>query len=66
MICTILAIALASADFDAILSDPALEGAIPGTCIMTMDGGFVFQRHAGIRLVPASNQKILTAVYATV
>ena len=64
MISYILAVALLSADFNSILSDVALEGAIPGTCIMTMDEAIVYQRHAGIRLVPASNQKILTAVYA--
>ena len=64
MISCILAIALSYADFNSILSDASLEGAIPGTCIMTMDEAIVYQRHAGIRLVPASNQKILTAVYS--
>lgn len=64
MISCLLALALSGADFDAILSDPVLEGSIPGTCIMTMDEVIVYQSFAGIRLVPASNQKILTAVFA--
>jgi D-alanyl-D-alanine carboxypeptidase/D-alanyl-D-alanine-endopeptidase (penicillin-binding protein 4) len=51
--------ALASA-----LEDPALKGALAGVCVTRLDGTVVFSRLEDTRLVPASNQKLLTAVYA--
>jgi D-alanyl-D-alanine carboxypeptidase/D-alanyl-D-alanine-endopeptidase (penicillin-binding protein 4) len=51
--------ALASA-----VSNPALKGALAGVCVTRLDGRVVFSRLADTRLIPASNQKLLTAVYA--
>ncbi|HXH61295.1 MAG TPA: D-alanyl-D-alanine carboxypeptidase/D-alanyl-D-alanine-endopeptidase [Fimbriimonadaceae bacterium] len=59
------ALALTSASpIDRVLQDDALKGAIAGICVTTLDGTVVYQHEADTRLVPASNEKILTALYA--
>ena len=51
--------ALASA-----VDSSALRGALAGVCVTRLDGTVVFSRLADTRLVPASNQKLVTAAYA--
>ena len=46
------------------MNDASLKGAVAGICVTRLDGTIVFSRLADTRLVPASNQKLLTAVYA--
>ncbi len=64
MVSVLLLIANAQSVIDGVLDDPALKGAVPGTCALTLDGGEVYSKYGDLRLVPASNQKILTALYA--
>ena len=46
------------------LDDPSLKGALAGVCVTRLDGRIVFSRLGDTLLMPASNQKLLTAVYA--
>jgi D-alanyl-D-alanine carboxypeptidase/D-alanyl-D-alanine-endopeptidase (penicillin-binding protein 4) len=46
------------------MNDASLKGAVAGICVTRLDGTVVFSRLGDTRLVPASNQKLLTAVYA--
>lgn len=53
------------ADLDAILADPALEGATSGVVVTDADSGEVlYSRDADTQLLPASNTKIFTAAAA--
>ena len=49
---------------DDALNDPALAGSLTGVCVMDLDGNVEYSKYADVRLVPASNQKLLTAVFA--
>lgn len=49
---------------DAVLDDPRLKGAIVGACVLDSGGKELYARNADLRLVPASNQKVITAAYA--
>ncbi len=64
MLATLFALAVSQSSIDTVLDGEALHGAIAGTCVMSLDGREVYGRHADVRLVPASNQKILTTVFA--
>ncbi|MCH7905141.1 MAG: D-alanyl-D-alanine carboxypeptidase/D-alanyl-D-alanine-endopeptidase [Armatimonadetes bacterium] len=64
MLALALAATLVQSDLRDVLNDPALEGAIAGICVMTLDGEVVFENLGDTRLVPASNQKILSTIYA--
>lgn len=64
LVAALLLVAQSQSAIDGVLDSAALKGAIPGTYAMRLDGTEVASRFADIRLVPASNQKVLTAVYA--
>ncbi|HRK22858.1 MAG TPA: D-alanyl-D-alanine carboxypeptidase, partial [Fimbriimonadaceae bacterium] len=53
-----------AARIDPLLNVPALNGALPGICIMKLDGTVLYERNGNTRVVPASNQKILSVAYA--
>jgi len=46
------------------LDAPALKGAIVGAVVTTEDGQVIYERNADLRLMPASNQKLFTCLYA--
>lgn len=46
------------------LDVPALAGATVAAYVRTLDGDVLFERNADLLLIPASNQKLLTAAYA--
>jgi D-alanyl-D-alanine carboxypeptidase/D-alanyl-D-alanine-endopeptidase (penicillin-binding protein 4) len=50
--------------FDAILDGPVTHGAIVGACVERMDGTVLYERNADTRLMPASNEKLLTCLFA--
>jgi serine-type D-Ala-D-Ala carboxypeptidase/endopeptidase (penicillin-binding protein 4) len=52
------------ARLEAILDRPALKGALVAAVVAKEDGTLVFARSADTRLVPASNQKLLSVAYA--
>jgi D-alanyl-D-alanine carboxypeptidase/D-alanyl-D-alanine-endopeptidase (penicillin-binding protein 4) len=65
MVATLVALAVTSQSrLASALDDPSLKGALAGVCVTRLDGTVVFSRLADTRLVPASNQKLLSAVYA--
>ena len=51
-------------DLDAILADPALKGAQVGVCVTDTSGKPLYERNAELRFVPASNQKIVSVLFA--
>ncbi|MBB4933490.1 D-alanyl-D-alanine carboxypeptidase/D-alanyl-D-alanine-endopeptidase (penicillin-binding protein 4) [Lipingzhangella halophila] len=52
-------------DLDALLDDPALDGATSGVVVRSLDRGDVLYEHAAdTALIPASNMKLLTSVAA--
>ena len=64
MLVALLAAVIQLPDIDAILDDPALNGAIAGVCIATLEGEVLYERFGDTRLVPASNQKLLSVTFA--
>lgn len=59
-----LLVALSQTSLDAILNDPKLEGALVAATVTDLDGKVLYERNAGTRMVPASNQKLLSNAYA--
>lgn len=59
-----LLVAFSQASLDAILDDPKLEGALVAATVTDLDGKVLFERNAGMRVVPASNQKLLSNAFA--
>jgi serine-type D-Ala-D-Ala carboxypeptidase/endopeptidase (penicillin-binding protein 4) len=57
-------IQLASPDLDKIWLDPNLKGAIVGACVMDTSGKELYAHNAELLMVPASNQKLVTAAIA--
>jgi len=55
---------LALLAFAGALDVPALDGAIVAAYATTLDGKPIFSRNETIRVMPASNQKLLTAAFA--
>jgi len=51
-------------DLDAILADPALKGAQVGVCVTDPTGKILFERNSELRFVPASNQKLVSVLFA--
>lgn len=49
---------------DEILKAPAMAGALAGVCVMKLDGTVLYERNGNLRMVPASNQKILSNAFA--
>lgn len=65
MIASLVALAVSQAPtFDEILDDPSLKGCVVSACIRRLDGTIIFERNAGTRMVPASNQKLFSAAFA--
>jgi D-alanyl-D-alanine carboxypeptidase/D-alanyl-D-alanine-endopeptidase (penicillin-binding protein 4) len=65
MVATFLTfVAISQSRLGDVMNDASLKGAVAGICVTRLDGTIVFSRLADTRLVPASNQKLLTAVYA--
>lgn len=65
MLTALFVFAYAQSAIDRVLDDALLKGALPGTCATTLEGKVVAARFEDTRLVPASNQKILTALFAS-
>lgn len=49
---------------DALLASPALEGGLSSVTITDRDGMVLYEHNSGVRVVPASNQKLLTNIFA--
>lgn len=49
---------------DAILDRPILRGALVGAIVVKEDGTVLYSRNPDIRLIPASNQKLLSVSFA--
>ncbi|MHB8636657.1 MAG: D-alanyl-D-alanine carboxypeptidase/D-alanyl-D-alanine endopeptidase [Fimbriimonadaceae bacterium] len=52
------------ADLDAIVASPALAGASVGILVTETDGRVLYEHEANRRLLPASNEKLLTCAFA--
>lgn len=63
MIATLLA-ALALGPLDAILDDPKLSGSVVAAYVGSLDGQTLYERLPDVRVMPASNQKLVTGAYA--
>jgi serine-type D-Ala-D-Ala carboxypeptidase/endopeptidase (penicillin-binding protein 4) len=53
-----------AARLDRILDRPALRGAMAGIVVTTAEGRELYARHPDLRMVPASNQKLLSVSFA--
>lgn len=53
-----------STRIDKILDNPAIHGGLAGVCVMKPDGTVLYERNVNLRMVPASNQKILSVAFA--
>lgn len=51
-------------DLDPFFERPEARGAVVGAFVVDAGGNVLYERNADLRLVPASNQKILSAVYS--
>lgn len=52
------------ARLEEILQAPVLQSALAGVCVAKPDGSVLFERNADLRMMPASNQKILSVAFA--
>lgn len=59
----VLLLTLAST-FDAVLDGPELSGAVVGVVMKEIGGDVVYERNPSLRVVPASNQKLLSTSFA--
>ena len=59
-----LALALSGADLDKVLDSPDLNGALVGCIVTDTAGSELYSRNAQGRVMPASNQKLISAAYA--
>lgn len=60
----IVAQATLSERLDAILAEPKFEGGIVAVVVETVSGDRLYSHQSDLRVMPASNQKIVTAVFA--
>ncbi|HEY3782513.1 MAG TPA: D-alanyl-D-alanine carboxypeptidase/D-alanyl-D-alanine-endopeptidase [Fimbriimonadaceae bacterium] len=60
----VLAHQLATADLDAILQSPLVKGSSYAAYVTKLDGSVIYDHNSGLRLLPASNEKLFTAAYA--
>ena len=51
-------------DLDAVLSNEKLKGAIVAAAVSDIDGNLIYTRNADLRVMPASNQKLISTAYA--
>jgi D-alanyl-D-alanine carboxypeptidase/D-alanyl-D-alanine-endopeptidase (penicillin-binding protein 4) len=57
-------LALAQSTVDAPFNVPMFENSQVALCVRDLEGNVVFERNSGQRMMPASNQKLLTTAYA--
>lgn len=55
---------LQAAYLDSILDDPGLAGVVVSACVMKADGTLLYARNPDQRMMPASNQKVGTCLFA--
>ncbi len=60
----LLALLTNSKTLDDVLADPRLKGATVAAIVIKDDGSVVYSKNAATRVLPASNEKILTGAYA--
>jgi D-alanyl-D-alanine carboxypeptidase/D-alanyl-D-alanine-endopeptidase (penicillin-binding protein 4) len=51
-------------ELEDVLVQESLKGVIPGVCVLDAQGELIYERGGFSRVIPASNQKIMTAAYA--
>ena len=59
-----LLIQLASQNLDKVWQDDKLKGAIVGACVVDQNGKELYAHNADLLMIPASNQKLITAAVA--
>lgn len=59
-----IAYALLNPQLDAVLEAPELKGAVLSATVTNMDGTVVYERNPDLRVMPASNQKLIACAYA--
>ncbi len=64
MVLVTLLFPIAAFGLDLILSDPKLEGATVSAYVCKLNGDNVFEKNAGLHVVPGSNQKLLSSAFA--
>lgn len=64
MLAALAAVALLDSRIDALLADPSVRGAVVGVCVLDGQGRELYARDADTRMVPASNEKILSGAFA--
>ncbi len=64
MLPLLLGIAQQTIALDRILDSPSLKGSVVGVYVSDVEGRTLYAREPDVRLVPASNQKVFTALYA--
>jgi D-alanyl-D-alanine carboxypeptidase/D-alanyl-D-alanine-endopeptidase (penicillin-binding protein 4) len=57
-------LALLNPRLDALLDSPELKGAVVSAMVTDMDGAVLYERNAAMRVMPASNQKLIACAYA--
>ena len=64
MIAAVIFAAVASLpELEDVLVQDKLKGVIPGVCVLDAQGELIYERGGFSRVIPASNQKIMTAAY---
>lgn len=61
---SVLAIAVLSPKLDAVLDVPELKGAVYSAFVSSLNGAVLYERNADLRVMPASNQKLIACAYA--
>lgn len=59
-----LLLAVTQASLDAPFAAPAFDGSLVALCVRDLDGKVLFERNSALRVMPASNQKLLTCAFA--
>jgi D-alanyl-D-alanine carboxypeptidase/D-alanyl-D-alanine-endopeptidase (penicillin-binding protein 4) len=55
---------LGPSDFDRILANPKLDGAIVSAIVTDLDGRTLYEHNSALHVIPASNQKLLSNAFA--
>ena len=59
-----LLLTLAVYNLDPVLDVPELKGAVYSATVQALDGTVLYERNTDLRVVPASNQKLISCAYA--
>lgn len=59
-----IALALAWPQLDALLDSPELKGSVVSGTVTDLDGNVLYERNPDLRVMPASNQKLISCAYA--